>query len=134
MKGSIVQSILRPIPRLAALLLVPVLVTTLACGPGESGDAEATSPGDGDYTVRGEITQLPEGDGPLTVRHEAIPDFVSIDGEVVGMDAMTMPFPLADGVSLDGIDAGDPVEFDLEVRWEGSPPYRITRIEELPEN
>jgi hypothetical protein len=47
------------------------------------------------------------------------------------MDSMTMPFPLAEGVELDGVEPGDKVGFTLEVEWEGDPPYRITTLEEL---
>ena len=65
------------------------------------------------------------------MRHEAMPGFVGIDGEVVGMESMTMPFPVGEGVELDGVEVGDKVGFTLEVEWEGDPPYRITRVEEL---
>jgi hypothetical protein len=78
------------------------------------------------------VTRLPSAAEPaLYVRHEAVPGFVDMDGEVVGMDSMTMPFPLAEGVGLEGVAPGDRVRFTLEVEWEGDPPYRITRIEEL---
>jgi hypothetical protein len=82
--------------------------------------------------VRGEVTRLPSAAEPaLFVRHEAIPGFVDMDGEVVAMESMTMPFPLAAGVALAGIAPGDRVRFTLEVEWEGDPPYRITRVEKL---
>lgn len=84
------------------------------------------------YNGAGEVVYLPSESVPaLTVRHQAIDDFVDIDGEVVGMPAMTMPFPLADGVSLEGIEEGDAVRFTLEVEWSGDPPYRIARIEKV---
>ncbi len=84
------------------------------------------------YELRGEVTRLPSAAEPaLSVHHEAVPGFVGIDGEVVGMESMTMPFPLAEGVALEGVAPGDRVRFTLEVEWEGDPPYRITRIEEL---
>lgn len=85
------------------------------------------------YEVRGELIRLPVGDRPMQIRHEAIPNFRNMQGEVVGMDAMTMPFPVAPGVSLDGLAVGDRVRFDFEVRWGGRPPYQIVRIEKLPE-
>jgi len=88
------------------------------------------------YTVRGEIVSLPGpgGRGAFDVRHEAIPDFRSSDGEVVGMGSMTMPFPLAEGLSLDGFAVGDKIEFTLEVNWdpEATPPQRVTRVQKLP--
>lgn len=95
--------------------------------------AEAEAPAVQRYEVRGVVGGLPTESSPaLTVRHEAVPDFVDFEGEVVGMDSMSMPFPLADGVDITGIEPGDKVAFTLEVEWEGDVPYRISRIEELP--
>jgi Cu/Ag efflux protein CusF len=99
-------------------------------GAGAAGAAAAVR-----YELRGEVTAVPDPDRPrsaLVIRHEAVDDFADIDGDVVGMDAMTMPFPTAPGVSLDGIEPGDRVSFTLEVAWDDDPPYRITRLEELP--
>jgi hypothetical protein len=110
-----------------------VLPSMAAC----SGGAERAAREEGAaavqrYEVRGEVTRLPSAAEPaLFVRHEAVPEFVDMDGEVVGMDSMTMPFPLSEGVGLDGVEPGDKVRFTLEVEWEGDPPYRITRVEEL---
>lgn len=86
--------------------------------------------------MRGEVVALPDerrpDDRQLRVRHEAIPDFVGFEGEVVGMASMSMPFPLAADVDLEGVEPGDPVEMTFEVRWEGTPPIRIVELEELP--
>ncbi|HUO85947.1 MAG TPA: copper-binding protein [Thermoanaerobaculia bacterium] len=87
------------------------------------------------YDVRGVVLALPDPARPragMRIRHEAIDDFAGIDGEVVGMDSMTMVFPLAEGVGVGGIEVGDQVAFTLEVEWEGEPPYRLTHLEELP--
>jgi Cu/Ag efflux protein CusF len=87
------------------------------------------------YQVRGEIAGLPDPNDPskeFLIHHEAIGRFTGIDGDVVGMDSMTMPFPLAEGLSLAGLAVGDKVRFTLEVEWDGDPPYRITRIDKLP--
>jgi len=115
-------------------LLGPLALLLLVAGcaeGGREGDAEAEAAVQR-YEVRGEVTRLPSaGVDALSVRHEAIPGFVGIDGEVVGMESMTMPFPLAEGVAPDGLEVGDKVGFTLEVEWEGDPPYRITRIEAL---
>jgi hypothetical protein len=70
------------------------------------------------YTVRGRIVQLPQEDIPTSqflVHHEPIPSFVSA-GQVVGMNEMTMPFPLAESVSLEGFFVDDIVELTFEVR------------------
>jgi Cu/Ag efflux protein CusF len=46
--------------------------------------------------------------------------------------SMTMPFPVAEGVSLEGIAPGDAVEFTFEVTWQPRAGYRVTEIHELP--
>lgn len=116
-----------------ALVLVLLPLAAAACSGGAPSEGERTAPAVQRYEVRGEVTRLPSAaENALFVRHEAIPGFVDVDGEVVGMDSMAMPFPLAGGVELAGVEAGDKVRFTLEVEWEGDPPYRITRVEELP--
>ncbi len=87
------------------------------------------------YTVRGEVAALPRPGQPgseLLIHHETVPKFVDSGGQTVVMESMTMPFPLADGVSLGGIDRGDKVEMTFEVRWNGAPPLQVTAIRELP--
>jgi hypothetical protein len=85
--------------------------------------------------VRGEVTALPAADDPTRgfyVRHEAIDDFKAPDGSVLGMDAMTMQFPLDDPALLEGVEVGDKVELLYEVAWHGAPSQRITRLRKLP--
>lgn len=90
------------------------------------------------YTVRGVIETLPVPEKPgtqLIIRHEEISDFQASDGRV-GMKAMSMPFPVATGLSLEGLTPGDAVEFDFTVDWNSAESYWITRIErrrETPE-
>ena len=105
---------------IAALLL-------LACG----GEEEAPTEPDGTYTVRGEISEM--GERNLAIHHEAIPDFTNREGEVSGMDSMTMMFHRPESVSLDGIAVGDPVELTFDVRWSGDHTLTITALDELPE-
>lgn len=126
-------------PLVAAALCTLVAACTPGTGQGPgraSGSPESAVEGPvHTYQVRGEIAALPMADDPsteLTIRHEAIDDFTDIDGDVVGMSSMTMPFPLAAGVSLAGLAVGDRVAFTLEIEWQGNPPYRITRIDKLP--
>lgn len=86
-----------------------------------------------EYTVRGEVAALPSGDEDLQVRHEAIPEFRS--GAKMGMNVMTMPFPLAEGVSLDGVEPGDKLSITFSVDYEeGWSPigYRVVSYEQLP--
>ncbi len=69
------------------------------------------------YTVKGIIKGMP-GDGlaknEMLVKHQPIPDYRDDSGAIVGMMAMTMPFYLKEGVSMEGIKAGDSVELKVE--------------------
>ena len=69
------------------------------------------------YTVKGIVKGMP-GEGraanEILVKHQPIPEFRDEDGVITGMMAMTMPFYLAEGVSLNGIKAGDSVELKVE--------------------
>jgi Cu/Ag efflux protein CusF len=86
------------------------------------------------YTVRGEIKSLPQpgGDAVLYVHHEAIPTFVTREGQPRGMPSMSMPFGVTDGVSLEGLAAGDKVEMTFAVHWDQNPATRVTALRELP--
>lgn len=85
------------------------------------------------YRLRGVVVALPgAGDASLTLSHEALPDFVDSRGELVGMDAMTMPFPLGRDVALEGVEVGDQVECTLHVDWEAERPVEVTVVRELP--
>ena len=114
-----------------------------ACGGGEpapSADTEmatedSTASDKMAYTVRGEVTQLPDPSvegSELMVRHEPIPDFKNAKGEVVGMDTMTMPFPVSEDVSLDGIAVGDKVELTFEVQFQPATSFVTTEVAKLP--
>lgn len=92
--------------------------------------------------VIGEIKSLPrpESNGESTkIRHVQIKDFKGADGEIPvtadgipGMRSMTMAFPMAEGVSIDGYSVGDKVDFDFEVTWDnGRATWEVTRIEKL---
>lgn len=69
------------------------------------------------YTVRGQIISLPTPQQDLVVRHEAMPHFVGENG-VMGMDTMSMGFPTIEGMALEGLKPGDPVEMDFEVDFD----------------
>lgn len=87
------------------------------------------------YTVRGEIVDLPDPEDPTSgffVYHEAIDTFRGMDGKVVGMSSMTMPFAVDEELDLSGLERGDKVEFDLHVDWDGDPATLVTRVEKLP--
>jgi hypothetical protein len=127
---------------IAASFVLSALALSAACGaPAPDTEAEnptdSTEPSGDSYTVRGLVEEVPEAghaEARLRIRHEAIPDFKGMDGEVWpgGMESMTMSFAVADGVSLEGISAGDKVEFLLVVDWAKKPTQWITRIAELP--
>lgn len=113
------------------LRLVPAciaLAALLACGKGSEKSVR-------EYTVRGRVVQLPDPAQPaseLLIAHEAIDDFVNRAGEEVGMDPMTMGFPLAEEVSTEGLAVNEPVELTLRVDWESEKPVQLTRLRELP--
>lgn len=125
-----------PLAGLAAVVVASVLLAGCGGGPEPDRSGDGTEiPPDQTYTVRGQVVALPGRDAPgrsLRVRHEAVPDFVGVEGEVVGMASMTMPFPVAQSVSLEGLEVADKVEMTFEVRWEGSQPLRIVELRKLP--
>ena len=85
----------------------------------------------GVYSVRAMVVALPVDGGGITLKHEAIPMFVDIKGDIVGMQPMQMAFPLGEGVSIEGIEVGDKVEFTFEVDWD--PGFFIVSISTLPD-
>jgi hypothetical protein len=110
----------------AVVLGLLLLLVLAGCARGGGGH---------DYTVRGRVAQLPEPGNPASgfvISHQAVDDFVDRQGEVVGMDPMTMSFPLAPQVSLAGLAVNDPIEFNLHVDWRATPPIHITRLTKLP--
>ncbi len=94
--------------------------------------------------ILGEITSLPIAGNPntdLKIRHVQIPNFKTKDGTInvtadgiSGMRSMTMPFPIGEGVSLDGFAVGDKIKFTFAVDWsgQGKNAWEITKIEKLP--
>ncbi len=68
----------------------------------------------------------------IWIHHEAIADFVDIRGNTVPMDAMTMPFHIAESVDLTQVEPGDKVSFRLDMDWSASVPARIGFLEVLP--
>lgn len=114
-----------------------------ACKKGESTGASAEPPAATEgwdkshvsrYTVRGEVIRLPiEGAhaAEMVIRHEEIPDFKGAGGDVVGMKAMAMPFPIKQGLSLAGIEPGDKVRFSFAMDWQNNR-YQLESIEKLP--
>ncbi len=85
------------------------------------------------YAMRAQVEELPApGSSELYLTHEPIDNYVGRSGKVEGMDSMSMPFPVAEGVSLKGIEPGDIIEVQLHVDWEADLAVQITGIRELP--
>jgi Copper binding periplasmic protein CusF len=122
------------VKRLTGVAGVGVLAVAVSAALGGCG-RHAPGPAAEVYTVRGVVERLPQAGGPdrdLYIHHAPIPDFRDEHGTVVGMRSMTMPFPVADGVSLAGIAPGDPVEFAFAIRWKEPAGYQVVRIRRLP--
>jgi Cu/Ag efflux protein CusF len=120
--------------RLTSVTGLGVLALGLAAALGGC-RGKAPAPSADVYTVRGVVEKLPQADGPdknMYIHHQPIPSFRDEHGKVVGMMSMTMPFPVAAGVSLAGIAPGDPVEFTFTMSWGQPSGYQITRIQKLP--
>lgn len=90
----------------------------------------------GIYTVRGVIISLPDPKkvgSDLQIRHERIPEFKDASGVAIGMNAMIMPFPLAKGVTLDGLATDDKVEFTFAAWMQpGQRGWELRTIQKLP--
>lgn len=87
------------------------------------------------YEMRGMVRQITEPgveERQIWIHHEAIAEFVDIRGNSAPMDAMTMPFHLAESVDPTGIEPGDKVSFRLDVDWSADVPARIGQLEVLP--
>ncbi len=74
------------------------------------------------YETRGRVVELPDPERPLSdflVHHEPIPAFKEKFDETVptGMNAMVMPFPPADGLSLEGVQPGDILSLRFRVNY-----------------
>jgi Cu/Ag efflux protein CusF len=126
----------------AATFVLVVAVVSVACGApaddtGAQATAETSQPAGDGYTVRGVVIEIQDADqaeARLRIQHEAIPDFKGMDGKAWegGMESMTMIFAVAEGVSLDGVSAGNKLEFTLVMDWEKNPNQWITEIVKLP--
>jgi Cu/Ag efflux protein CusF len=113
-------------------LLLPLAALLLAaCGPGTPPPPKGITH---IYTMRGEITEILGPDNPegaLRIHHEAVNDFRDTLDQPDPMNAMTMPFTLAPGVSLDTLKVGDKIRFEWEVNWDAQI-HRIKSITKLP--
>ena len=107
------------------------LSSILACSASQHGEPKEVHR----YEVRGRIVRPIDTSAArrsLWLTHEAIPDFVGINGEVEGMHSMTMSFLLDDAVDTSGLVEGAKVQFELSVDWSAPEAGKITAIEILP--
>ena len=118
----------------------PLIVLYLALGlclaacssPKESAPEAAGAGGGTTLKVRASVVALPGADAMLHLHHEAIPDYPGPDGKAMGMDSMTMPFPVTKDLALAGIAQGDRVEATMKVDWKADPSVQIVEVRELP--
>lgn len=113
--------------RLLVVFVYSILVATASAYASEDGICS--------WQVKGVIKGLP-GRGlaanEILVKHEPIPDYRDESGKVVGMMAMTMPFYVANSVSLDGISVGDSVELVVEQRIKPKFTDSVVSIKKVP--
>lgn len=89
--------------------LVSALLFAWGCTPNKPDKAASTPAADSsitNYAVRGVVKSLKRPEREAVIRHEEIPGY---------MPAMTMPFTVRESRELDGVHAGDTVEFRLRV-------------------
>ena len=135
---------------LRALAMVSIAASCAVLLPGCSDSEESEAPNAAaatedsetvrvdQYVVRGEVVRIPGADDPAAefmVRHEAIPHYRA-SASKLGMNTMTMPFPLAPELSLEGVHVGDKVELTFEVRFDTEKDrpiaYHATEVRTLP--
>ncbi len=115
--------------RFGPIVLLSLLV--LACEPAVEAPPETDSAavtddqpvGEGTrenpYVGRGVVQEL--GTGELVIDHETIPGW--------GMPPMPMAFPVIDEVTLEGLEVGDRVRFEVEMA--GPVGYQIVGFEKV---
>ncbi len=105
----------------AVLALAGLLATLPACkDKNPAGSEQPTNLVQHVYVVRGQVEQLPDPADirkAFMVRHEEIPEFKGPDGKL-GMEAMVMEFPLAEGFKLDGLTPGAKIELTFTVQFD----------------
>ena len=119
------------------------LLLSLA-GCGERGD-DAAAPGNASVTKgqaaefegarhqsRGMIKKMLDQKGKVSIAHEEMPGFTNKKGEVVGMKAMTMPFPVGESIDMADYEVGDKVAFVMVLNWDEPGVYYIAEINKLP--
>ena len=78
------------------------------------------TPKDGNYNAKGKVTKIDKTAGSVELDHEDIPGL---------MPRMVMEFYVSDKVLLDGLAAGDAVDFTIEYKH---PSEKIIAIKKAP--
>lgn len=124
---------------LATAMALSLCAGLTACS--SKAEPEAPQPGRVvEYTVRGRVVDVVDDpvNGPTArIHHEPIPSFES-QGEIVGMHAMTMPFPLADELDATLLAPDAIVEFTFGVTYSAesqlAESWELTEFVVLPES
>jgi len=102
---------------LAILLLVPAVLLAAGCREEEPPAATPAVTMEDQWTVKGKVVSVAEKG--VTIDHQDIPGL---------MAAMTMTFAVKDPAVLQGLEAGDAIEFTLVRSADGLHITRIRRI------
>ena len=102
---------------LAILLLVPAVLLAAACREEEPPAVTPAVTMEDQWTVKGKVVSVAEKG--VTIDHQDIPGL---------MAAMTMTFAVKDRAVLEGVEAGDAIEFTLVRSADGLHITRIRRI------
>ncbi|ADW68764.1 SCO family protein [Granulicella tundricola] len=100
--------------RVFVVALVCLGLGVTGCRKGGGGDAGVAS-GTKVYSMRGKILEVDPGSGEITVDHKAIPGF---------MDAMAMPYKLADASTISEMHVGDVITARVLVQDTPGGPYK----------
>lgn len=92
-----------------AALFASLILGLSACGPDPGSAPPVSAAAEREFTVRGEVQDIPPGSGALLIQHDAIPGY---------MPRMTMELTLLHTNDAAGLQVGDRIEFRLVARRE----------------
>lgn len=105
---------------IAAVMLTLIDLPAISAYAADSHESHhAVAEAQKSYAVKGEVVAIDQAAGKLKLKHEAIPE--------LGWSAMTMDFSVAGKNLLDGIKAGDKVNFEL-IKDQSSGQYMIRAL------
>ncbi|RCV88905.1 hypothetical protein DU505_12425 [Billgrantia montanilacus] len=114
---------IKPLLVLLAATMLSVSVQAEQDHQGHGHDSEASQEASGPHEVRGIFLGFDEGEGRVTMAHEAIPDV---------MMAMRMHLRLPEGQALPALEPGDKVAFRMFSRIEAGRVWYASDLELLP--